>query len=177
VDVNHCLMAAPGVALNEVRRVISHPQARCSLAKTSSCSDSNEQPCVAQAAGWVCRLQRAAGHARRRECTSTGVEPSSNMSSQLLREAHPGPDAPGRRAQALSQVDGYLRRMPHPEGVREAVSDTAGAAQMIADNGWRCASVRCAGFVSRLSLLLGVWVRLQPLAQDSRCLCRLVARS
>ena len=41
-------------------------------------------------------------------------------------------------AQALSQVDGYLRRMPHPEGVREAVSDTAGAAQMIADNGWRC---------------------------------------
>ena len=43
-------------------------------------------------------------------------------------------------AQALSQVDGYLRRMPHPEGVREAVSDTAGAAQMIADHGWRCAS-------------------------------------
>ena len=48
-----------------------------------------------------------------------------------------------RHAQALSQVDGYLRRMPHPEGVREAVSDTAGAAQMIADNGWRCPSVRC----------------------------------
>jgi len=42
-------------------------------------------------------------------------------------------------SQALSQVDGYLRRMPHPEGVREAVSDTAGAAQMIADNGWRSA--------------------------------------
>ncbi len=37
-------------------------------------------------------------------------------------------------------MDGYLRRMPHPEGVREAVSDTAGAAQMIADHGWRCAS-------------------------------------
>ena len=28
VDVNHCLMAAPGVAKEEIRRVISHPQVR-----------------------------------------------------------------------------------------------------------------------------------------------------
>ena len=50
----------------------------------------------------------------------------------MVRQPSSGP------AQALAQVDGYLRRMPHPEGVREAVSDTAGAAQMITDHGWRC---------------------------------------
>lgn len=36
--------------------------------------------------------------------------------------------------QALAQVDGYTRNMGV---VREAVDDTAGAAQMVADNQWR----------------------------------------
>lgn len=31
VDVNHCLMAAPGVAKEEIRRVISHPQVRAPM--------------------------------------------------------------------------------------------------------------------------------------------------
>ena len=37
--------------------------------------------------------------------------------------------------QALAQVDGYTRKLPGV--VREVVDDTAGAAQMIAKNGWR----------------------------------------
>ena len=37
--------------------------------------------------------------------------------------------------QALAQVDGYTRKLPGV--VREIVDDTAGAAQMIAKNGWR----------------------------------------
>lgn len=37
--------------------------------------------------------------------------------------------------QALAQTDGYLRKMGV---VREAVDDTAGAAKMIKENGWRC---------------------------------------
>ena len=37
--------------------------------------------------------------------------------------------------QALAQVDGYTRKLPGV--VREVVDDTAGAAQMIARNGWR----------------------------------------
>jgi prephenate dehydratase len=42
-----------------------------------------------------------------------------------------------RTRQALSQCDGYLRSM---EGaVREAVYDTAGAAQAVVQNEWRCA--------------------------------------
>ena len=36
VDVNHCLMAAPGVAKEEIRRVISHPQA---------CTGRSREPC------------------------------------------------------------------------------------------------------------------------------------
>ena len=36
--------------------------------------------------------------------------------------------------QALAQVDGYTRNMGV---IREAVDDTAGAAQMVAENGWR----------------------------------------
>jgi arogenate/prephenate dehydratase len=40
--------------------------------------------------------------------------------------------------QALAQTDGYTRQMPGV--VREAVDDTAGAAQMIAENGWRDAA-------------------------------------
>lgn len=41
--------------------------------------------------------------------------------------------------QALAQVENYVRKMP---GVtREAVDDTAGAAKMIAQEGWRCSSV------------------------------------
>ena len=28
VDVNHCLVAAPGATKDDIRRVISHPQAR-----------------------------------------------------------------------------------------------------------------------------------------------------
>jgi arogenate/prephenate dehydratase len=40
--------------------------------------------------------------------------------------------------QALAQTDGYTRKMPGV--VREAVDDTAGAAQMIAENGWRDAA-------------------------------------
>ena len=39
--------------------------------------------------------------------------------------------------QALAQVDGYLRGLPNC--VREAVDDTAGAAQMIADQQLTCA--------------------------------------
>ena len=62
VDVRHCLMALPGVAREDVRRVQSHPQ-------------------------------------------------------------------------ALSQCDAYLRAMKGV--VREAVSDTAGAAQAIAQQGCR----------------------------------------
>jgi len=62
IEVRHCLLALPGVAAGDLRRVMSHPQ-------------------------------------------------------------------------ALSQCDGYLRRM---RGVaREAVLDTAGAAQDIARHGWR----------------------------------------
>jgi hypothetical protein len=38
--------------------------------------------------------------------------------------------------QALAQTDGYWRRMGHGV-VREAVDDTAGAAKMIAENGWK----------------------------------------
>jgi arogenate/prephenate dehydratase len=37
--------------------------------------------------------------------------------------------------QALAQTDGYVRRMHGV--VREAVDDTAGAAKMIAENGWK----------------------------------------
>lgn len=37
--------------------------------------------------------------------------------------------------QALAQTDGYIRKMKGV--VREAVDDTAGAAQMIAQNGWK----------------------------------------
>ncbi|KAK9806205.1 hypothetical protein WJX72_005284 [[Myrmecia] bisecta] len=62
VDVNHCLLALPGVKKDEIKRVISHYQ-------------------------------------------------------------------------ALAQVDSYIRNMPGV--VREAVDDTAGAAKMIAKNGWR----------------------------------------
>ena len=40
--------------------------------------------------------------------------------------------------QALAQTDGYIRRMPGV--VREAVDDTAGAAQTIAAEGWRDAA-------------------------------------
>ena len=40
--------------------------------------------------------------------------------------------------QALAQTDNYTRRMPGV--VREAVDDTAGAAKMIAENGWRDAA-------------------------------------
>ena len=40
--------------------------------------------------------------------------------------------------QALAQTDGYTRKMAGV--VREAVDDTAGAAQMIAENGWRDAA-------------------------------------
>jgi arogenate/prephenate dehydratase len=65
VAVNHCLLALPGVAKGDIRRVMSHPQ-------------------------------------------------------------------------ALAQTDGYTRRMPGV--VREAVDDTAGAAKMIAENGWRDAA-------------------------------------
>lgn len=36
--------------------------------------------------------------------------------------------------QALSQCDGYLRALPNPKGVREAVFDTAGAAMDISNN-------------------------------------------
>lgn len=41
--------------------------------------------------------------------------------------------------QALAQVDGYTRKLPGV--VREVVDDTAGAAQMVARNGWRWASL------------------------------------
>ena len=64
VKVNHCLLALPGVAKADLRRVISHYQ-------------------------------------------------------------------------ALAQVDGYTRGLPGV--VREAVDDTAGAARMVAKNGWRWA--------------------------------------
>ena len=66
VKVNHCLLALPGVAKADLRRVISHYQ-------------------------------------------------------------------------ALAQVDGYTRGLPGV--VREAVDDTAGAARMVAKNGWRWALV------------------------------------
>lgn len=49
---------------------------------------------------------------------------------------------PGGDPQALAQVDNYIRHLPHPECVREAVSDTAGAAQSIAEHGWKCALAR-----------------------------------
>lgn len=62
VDVNHCLLALPGAQKNNLRRVLSHPQ-------------------------------------------------------------------------ALAQCDQYLRSLG-TEGTREAVFDTAGAAQSIAANGW-----------------------------------------
>jgi prephenate dehydratase len=40
-------------------------------------------------------------------------------------------------AQALSHCDAYIRGLPGV--VRQAVDDTAGAAKLVADNGWRCA--------------------------------------
>ncbi len=50
--------------------------------------------------------------------------------------------------QALSQCDNYLRNMKGV--VREAVSDTAGAAQAIAQQGLRCApSIVCTGIFSQ----------------------------
>ncbi len=62
IEVNHCLLATPGVQKKDIRRVISHYQ-------------------------------------------------------------------------ALAQVENYVRRMP---GVtREAVDDTAGAAKLVAQEGWR----------------------------------------
>lgn len=36
--------------------------------------------------------------------------------------------------QALAQTEGYIRRLPRV--VKEAVDDTAGAARLIAQNGW-----------------------------------------
>ena len=63
VEVNHCLMALPGVQKSDIRRVQSHPQ-------------------------------------------------------------------------ALAQVDNYLRNSL-PRATKEAVDDTAGAAQAIAKHGWR----------------------------------------
>ena len=64
VEVNHCLMALPGVQKKDIKRVQSHPQ-------------------------------------------------------------------------ALAQVDNYLRSSL-PRATKEAVDDTAGAAQAIAKQGWRC---------------------------------------
>ncbi len=40
-------------------------------------------------------------------------------------------------AQALSHCDAFIRGLPGI--VRQAVDDTAGAAKMVAENGWRCA--------------------------------------
>lgn len=56
--------------------------------------------------------------------------------------------------QALAQTDGYTRRMPGV--VREAVDDTAGAAKMIAEEGWRDAAAvasRRAGELYGLEIL------------------------
>jgi len=81
VAVNHCLLALPGVAKSDIRRLLSHPQ-------------------------------------------------------------------------ALAQTDNYSRRMPGV--VREAVDDTAGAAQMIAENGWKDAAAvasRRAGELYGLDIL------------------------
>ena len=42
-------------------------------------------------------------------------------------------------AQALSHCDAFIRGLPGI--VRQAVDDTAGAAKMVAENGWRCTSL------------------------------------
>ena len=60
--------------------------------------------------------------------------------------------------QALAQTDTYLRELPNPKGVREAVSDTAGAAQSIAENNWRCviASPRAQSLLFLCRLAIGM---------------------
>lgn len=47
--------------------------------------------------------------------------------------------------QALTHCDSFIRGLPGV--VREAVGDTAAAAKMVADNGWRCATTPSSSFI------------------------------
>ena len=47
VDVRHCLMALPGVAKHELRRVQSHPQARPLAYVLQPCNPAGFLPCPA----------------------------------------------------------------------------------------------------------------------------------
>jgi prephenate dehydratase len=120
VAVNHCLLALPGTKKEDLTRVISHPQVRSHQHQVLLVG------CVVgQAAVWSSAAAAAAGRVH-------AVQKSVNDTVQYDTVPYPPlthlpPDS--CVLQALAQVDNYLRAM---NVVREAVDDTAGAAQMVA---------------------------------------------
>ena len=51
-------------------------------------------------------------------------------------------------AQALSHCGAFIRGLPGV--VKQAVDDTAGAAKMVAENGWRCVSIAASSYDAKL---------------------------
>jgi hypothetical protein len=125
IAVNHCLMALPGTKTEEVRRVMSHPQVgrQAGTGEAGRCWGRGRE--LARRAGRAGRCPWLAGRERPQRRLPAAPLPAHLCTPDPCTAAA----AASAPLQALAQTDGYLRRL---NVIKEAVDDTAGAAQMIA---------------------------------------------
>lgn len=117
VAVKHCLLALPGTQLGDLTRVLSHPQVRAQEQKSRA--DSSRVVSDSNRAGAAVRsMQPSRACSPLRPCSRTATQHGA-MQYRVT----------ARALQALAQTDSYLRKL---NVVKEAVDDTAGAAQMVA---------------------------------------------